>query len=86
RDVDTVKIQLPAGYEPESMPQDVSVSSPFGKYSCSVKLTNGALYYYRSMEQYEGRFAPAEYAELVKFYNAVYKADRNKVVLVKKSE
>lgn len=86
RDVDTVKIQLPAGYEPESMPQDVSVSSPFGKYSCSVKLSDGALYYYRSMEQYEGRFAPTEYAELVKFYNAVYKADRNKVVLVKKSE
>lgn len=86
RDVDTVKIQLPAGYEPESVPQDVSLESPFGKYSCSVKLSGNTLYYYRSMEQYEGRFAPSTYKELVKFYNGIYKADRNKVVLVKKSE
>lgn len=86
RDVDTVKIQLPAGYEPESVPADVTISSPFGKYSSSVRLSNGVLYYYRNMEQYEGRFAAKQYAELVKFYNAAYKADRNKVVLVKKGE
>jgi hypothetical protein len=86
RDIDTVKIQLPAGYEPESIPQEVTISSPFGKYNCSVKLTGNTLYYYRSMEQYEGRFPAGTYSDLVKFYNAVYKADRNKVVLVKKSE
>ena len=83
KDVDTVEINLPAGYTTESMPQDVSVSSKFGKYNCSVKLSGNQLIYYRSIEHYGGRFPAKDYAELVKFYQTIYKADRNKVVLVK---
>ncbi|HEY6503035.1 MAG TPA: DUF3857 domain-containing protein [Chitinophagaceae bacterium] len=83
RDVDTVEIELPKGYEAEAMPQDVSVNSKFGKYNCSIKLKDNKLCYYRSIESYSGRFPAKEYNDLVKFYEAVYKADRNKVVLVK---
>lgn len=83
KDVDTVEIELPAGYTAESMPQDVSVNSKFGNYYCSIKLTGNKLYYYRMIEHYGGRFSAKEYNELVKFYDAIYKADRNKVVLVK---
>lgn len=39
--------------------------------------------YFRSYEHYSGRFPPRAYNELVQFYESVYKADRNKVVLVK---
>jgi hypothetical protein len=84
RDIDSVEIELPAGYELESKSQDVSLSNKFGKYSSIVKLSGNKLYYYRSMEQYSGRFPAKEYNDLVKFYEAIYKADRNKVVLVKK--
>jgi Domain of Unknown Function with PDB structure (DUF3857)/Transglutaminase-like superfamily len=83
KDLDTVEINLPPGYSPESMPQDVSVSSQFGKYSSSVKLSGNQVVYYRSMEQYSGRFPAKDYPALVKFYETIYKADRNKVVLVK---
>lgn len=83
KDVDSVEIELPAGYEPEAMPQDVLVTSKFGKYNCSVKLKGNKLYYYRSIESYSGRFPAKEYNDLAKFYETVYKADRNKVVLVK---
>jgi hypothetical protein len=83
KDVDSVEIELPKGYEPEAMPQDVSVNSKFGKYTCSVKLIDNKLLYYRSLEKYSGRFPAKDYNELVKFYEAIYKADRNKVVLVK---
>jgi len=86
KDVDTVEIELPAGYTTEAMPQDVSLTSQFGKYSCSVKLKDNKLYYYRSMEHYSGRFPAKNYNDLVKFYEAIYKADRNKVVLVRKEE
>lgn len=82
-DIDSVEISLPKGYTIESLPQDVIVSSQFGKYSCSVKLKDDKLFYYRRMEEVEGRFPAAEYNELVKFYEAIYKADRNRVVLVK---
>lgn len=86
KDVDSVEIELPAGYEPEAMPRDVTVSSPFGKYTASVKLSGNKLSYFRHMEYYSGRFPASDYAELVKFYEAIYKADRARAVLVKKEE
>lgn len=82
-DADTVEISLPQGYAPEAMPKDVSLNTRFGKYECRTKLENDKLYYYRKLEHYSGRFPAADYTELVKFYEAIYKADRSKVVLVK---
>jgi hypothetical protein len=82
-DIDTVEIEIPKGYGPESLPQDVSVSGKFGKYNCAVKLKDDKLLYYRSMEKYSGHFPAKDYNELAKFYETIYKADRNKVVLVK---
>lgn len=84
KDVDTVEITLPGGYTAESVPKDVSFSNKFGKYQSSVKLEGSRLFYFRSMEHNAGRFPAADYAELVKFYETIYKADRGKVVLVKK--
>ena len=49
-----------------------------------VRLSGNQLIYNRSIEQFSGRFPAKDYAELVKFYETIYKADRNKVVLVKK--
>jgi len=86
KDVDTVEITLPAGYTAESIPQDVSLTSQFGKYNCSVKLDGNKLRYYRSIEHYGGTYPAKDYAALVKFYDAMYKADRNKVVLVKNEQ
>ena len=83
KDLDSVEIELPKGYTPETMPQDVSISNKFGKYSSSVKVKDNKLYYYRSVEQNSGRFPAKDYKDLVEYYGAVYKADRNKVVLVK---
>lgn len=82
-DVDSAEISLPAGYMAEFMPQDVKIEARFGKYFSSVKLVDNKLFYYRHYEHYSGRFPASDYPELVKFYDAVYKADRNRVVLVK---
>ncbi|MEO8771882.1 MAG: DUF3857 domain-containing protein [Ferruginibacter sp.] len=83
RDIDSVQIELPKGYSPESIPEAITMSSKFGTYSSSVKLVENKLYYYRSVENFSGRFPPSAYAELVKYYADIYKADNNKVVLVK---
>jgi Domain of Unknown Function with PDB structure (DUF3857)/Transglutaminase-like superfamily len=83
KDVDSVEITLPEGYATESMPQDITVKSQFGQYNCSVKLAGSKLLYYRSMEYDGGHFPAKDYEDLVKFYETIYKADRNKVVLVK---
>ena len=83
--VDSVEIEIPTGYDLEAMPQDMTLSSKFGKYSSVIKLKDNKIYYYRNMEYYSGRFPAKDYPELVKFYDAAYKADRAKIVFVKKS-
>jgi hypothetical protein len=83
-DADTVTIELPEGYIPESMPQDISLKTKFGSYTSSAKLQGNKLNYLRVREQYAGRFPAKDKEELSKFYEAIYKADRTRVVLVKK--
>ncbi len=83
KDVDTVEISIPAGYSAESVPADISLSTKFGNYQCRVNFEGNRIRYYRSIEHFSGTFPAKDYAELVKFYDAMYKADRNKLVLVK---
>ncbi len=82
-DIDTAEIRIPAGYTPESVPPEVGIESKFGKYSATVKVNSEKIIYYRKFENYSGKFPPTDYDAFVKFYEAIYKADRNKVVLVK---
>ena len=84
KDVDTVEIKIPTGYQPEAMPQPVKIDTKFGRYSISAKVQGNKIIYYRNMEQFKGRFPATAYNELVKFYEQIYKSDRSKVVLVKK--
>ncbi len=84
KDVDSSEIILPEGFIAETIPRDVLVSSLFGKYECSVRLSANRLVYYREIEYYGGRYPGKEYPELVNFFETIYKADRNKVVLVRK--
>jgi hypothetical protein len=81
---DSVEIDLLPGYEPESLPADVDLSTPFGSYRSTTKLKDGKVFYFRQMESYGGRFAADQYQQLVKFQETIYKADRVKLVLIKK--
>jgi hypothetical protein len=84
RDIDTAVIIVPPGYSTESMAKDVNLKSLFGKYSSAIKIDGEKIMYIRIMEKYSGIFPASSYPDMVKFYDAIYKADRAKVVLVKK--
>ncbi|MDB5253023.1 MAG: hypothetical protein JWP27_2192 [Flaviaesturariibacter sp.] len=84
RSVDTVEITLLPGYEVESLPAPVVLKTPYGSYKSTVTMQNDKLVYIREREQYTGRFPASRYKDVVAYYNAIYKADRNRVVLVKK--
>lgn len=86
RDVDTISIDLPEGYTSEALPKDVVLKTKFGTYSSTVQLTANKLSYLRTREQYSGRFPPKDKEELTKFLDAICKADRSRMVLVKKGE
>jgi len=83
-DADTVTISLPAGYTPESVPKDLNITTEFGKYSISYKLTEGRLEMIRTETVNRAFFPASYYPELVKYYDAIYKADHSRVVFVKK--
>lgn len=83
RDIDTVLITIPEGYAPESLPREVNLQTRFGRYSSRISVQNSTLTYIRIMERQEGSFPASAFPELEQFYEAVYKADRGRVVLVK---
>lgn len=84
RDIDSVEIDLLDGYEIEAMPQPVTLKTKYGSYRSFFKLENKKILYTREREQYAGKFPAKEYKEVINFYNAIYKADRHRLVLVKK--
>ncbi len=84
RDVDTVEITIPAGFVPEAMPQPVAFINKFGQYSITYKADGNKVLLTRFFERKAGRFPASDYKELVKMYGDMYKADRGKIVLIKK--
>jgi hypothetical protein len=83
-DVDTISITLPAGYTIEAMPKDVAINNKFGSYEIHFKVEEQKISCTRLCVRSEGRFPPSDYAELVKFYDDMYKADRSRIVFIKK--
>jgi transglutaminase-like putative cysteine protease len=83
RDIDSIFIKIPEGYTPEALPKNVALSNQFGKYEISYELVGNMIKVLRINEKIAGRYPPADYEELSKFYADIYKADRNRMVFVK---
>jgi hypothetical protein len=84
RDEDSYEIEIPQGYQLESAPQEISLKTKFGTYSASAKIEGNKIIYHRLQEQFAGRFPASTQKELAKFFEDIYKADRSRIVLVKK--
>ncbi|OMP78700.1 DUF3857 and transglutaminase domain-containing protein [[Flexibacter] sp. ATCC 35208] len=81
--VDTVVINIPAGYTSESVPQPVILKSNFGEYTSNIQVKDNQVIYIRSYCHKAGVFPASEWVNFAAFNNAVYKVDRAKIVLVK---
>jgi transglutaminase-like putative cysteine protease len=84
KDADTIQIKIPANYTVEAMPKEVSLTSPYGKYSISFSVKGDIIDVVRTNERNEGTFPKEEYAKLLAYQKEIYKADRSKIVMVKK--
>lgn len=83
---DSITIRIPGGYRAESVPQDLHIDSPYGKYTATTKVMPDRIVFYRSREKWEGRFPPSKYQELVKFFERIYQSDYSRIVLVKQDQ
>jgi hypothetical protein len=84
KDIDTVNITIPDGYTVEALPQNVALSNKFGNYKVNYLVTANTIQLIRLKERLNSRFPASDYEELAKFYDAMYKADRARIVFVKK--
>lgn len=83
RDIDSLTIDLPSGYEVDFIPNHVSLSHDFGSFESSVEVKDGRLFYIRNIRLQEGTYPSEEYAALVQFYRAISTADAARLVLKK---
>ncbi|MFC4262763.1 DUF3857 domain-containing protein [Ferruginibacter yonginensis] len=83
-DVDSIQITIPDYYEVEALPKNVQLQSAFGTYNIQFVVSNNQIKVIRRNERKEGRYPRSSYAEVVKYYNDIFKADRGRIVLTKK--
>ncbi|MBV9989005.1 MAG: DUF3857 domain-containing protein [Chitinophagaceae bacterium] len=82
--VDSIFIDIPAGYITESMPKNVAVTTEFGQYRIDYKFAGNQIEVVRTRIMNRSSFPAAYYPELVKYFDMLYKADNSRIVLVKK--
>lgn len=82
-DKDTISLHIPQAYKPESLPTDVQLINKFGNYRLSYKINGQTIQITREYSRNKGRFPAKDYREYVDFYNAIVKADNNRLVFVK---
>jgi hypothetical protein len=81
---DTVRIHVPAGFRPESLPAAVQLTTAFGTYSSQVQpLPDGTLLYVRRLLVPRTRFTRTEYPAYQDFRRRISNADKAQIVLVK---
>jgi len=83
REVDSIQIIIPGGYSVESQPGDLHIESKYGKYQSRIVVKETQILYYRYYDRYQGRFPATDYEAVRSFYNRIYDADREQIVLVK---
>lgn len=83
RDVDTVQLTIPEGYKPESGYPPIKLEDKYGRYSVKADVKGNTITYVRELEVNDGVYPASEYPKIAAFYNAIYKADRNRIVFVK---
>lgn len=82
---DEVILDIPAGYQIESIPvAEKRVEGQPGYYEMKVEKRGGQLVFNRELKLEEGAFPAEEYDEIRAFYKEVAKLDAMKIVLVEK--
>lgn len=81
---DSIIYNIPDGYVVESTPKTLNINNEFGAFKTSVIFKNNQIIYYREYLLKEGEFSADKFDEFYKFKLKKQKADRAKIVLIKK--
>jgi hypothetical protein len=81
---ETVKVQLPAGFAVDELPDAVKIQTAFGSYVTSYEVKGNELVFKRQLSQQATTIAPADYEVVRKFFESIRAAENAPVVLARK--
>jgi hypothetical protein len=84
QDIDTIQIDVPENYQLESLPKPVSIHNQFGDFEMHYAVTNNHIEVIRTQTRNVAEYPAKDYAELVTYFDKIYKADHSNIVFVKK--
>ena len=81
---ETVRIQLPADFAVDEMPDAVKLDTSFGSYATSYEVKDGQLYFTRKLVQTAATIPVEQYSSVRGFFEKIRAAEQAPVVLAKK--
>ena len=81
---ETVRVQLPAGFVVDELPDPVKLQTAFGSYVTSYEVKNNELVFKRQLSQQATTIAAADYESVRKFFESIRAAENAPVVLARK--
>lgn len=81
---ETVKVQLPAGFTVDELPDPVKIQTAFGSYVTSYEVKGTELVFKRQLSQTATTIAAADYEMVRKFFESIRAAENAPVVLARK--
>jgi len=81
---DTIVVNLPAGYQPEQLPESNVADERFGEYSMKSALNGNTIICVRSFRIFKGHHAPELYSAFYEFMQKSAIADSRQLVLIQK--
>jgi hypothetical protein len=85
RDMDTVEIILPAGYDVDELPPATDIDDGFASYHSKTEFTGRTLKYTRTLEIRELSVPPGKADQLKLFYRKIAEDERNSAVLKRRA-
>lgn len=84
-DCDTVVMEIPHGYNVESLPKGYKAESEFGEYQLSLINIENSITIIRSLKMNKGEYPPEKYSAIREFLQGINKAEKQKLILIKES-
>ncbi len=81
--IDSIHINIPKGYEVESLPSEKSYNTKFGNYSVKVESNDKNILYIRNLVVNKGFYQASDYVDFYNSRKMIKKADKAKLVLTK---
>lgn len=80
---DSIIINIPESYITESLPKNISLTTPFGKFATEVKQDGNKITYIQNIDIFTGRYNKSQYKEIKAFFSEITAATKRKLVLRK---